>query len=784
MVLSEGVVTSRIQDCKKQMDIDSEATAIMQWSYTRSKASANTIYCSFIENNKSTHILSANFNDEPKITPDGERIFGDRINGTLSKNEETDQVTLSITIKKTEYQDQSKYICKYMDVEACIQLNVLTKVHLNGSFNKTINVISNKTNVEMTLCGNPKPKLKWFFRGQTFEPQAKPKLNDCYLFTQVFDTPSQDLCGKKIIYIATGYNKSKIGGYLRLNFNLRPASPREIKVYKTWNDCFQLTWFNPDIGFCTATIMSQVKVVARGKRVNELYNTSSNTVSICPKKVDEIYKFYVRIVINGKESRHWIEGKYTEHDTSNDMNSIIITCATIVIAVTILLGILWFRWRKLKQRTLTLHNKTNGHNLKYSSLEVKDHTNNETTNPLINPVDTENNTSINPRQRENSIPQNHITPRTEYYEKMAPALNDTPLKLNPNEKHNNTVDYEKLQRHPNDGKRSPNINQAGYDTLNRTNGAAISDMVAAQNSNTSPARPPLISSNFFSTESKSEEPAADQQDGLPDDNSSRDSYYASIPADSESMNHNYESTIPPDLPIKPTLQSSAVFSKTPPLPRPKPKTTGPAPNDKPESLYDVIPRRNTNPEEKPLPPFLQPTKLLWQKENTVHGKVYQPHLRKIIPGRTTMKIPDKKSTLSSQSFHNGSTTALDHIPKQKRTYTDPSSNYINKSGIEKNKKSENSVPMTNNDSELYTVPGMNHTGENQNSINEGIKNDLKDGGISQNDSIDSEENYESQYSTPTLPLRLSCDLDHALYDTIDTKPVDEMYENAADITGR
>ena len=782
MVLSEGAVTSRTEDCKKQIDIEKGTTTVMKWSYTRSKTSVNTIYCSFTVNNKSTNILSANFNDEPKILSDGKRIFRDRINGTLSVNEKTDQVTLDITIKKTEYEDQSKYICKYMDVETCIQLNVLTKVHLNGSFDKTINVISNKTDVQMTLCGNPKPKLKWYFRGEAFEPLPKSQQNDCYLFTQVFYTTSQDLCGKKIMYTATGY-KSNIEGYLRLNFNLRPDSPREITVYKTWNDCFQLTWFNPDIGFCTDPIMSQVKMVARGKIVNELYNTSSNTISICPKKVDEIYKFYARTVINGKKSQ-WNEGKYTENATSNDINPIIITCAIIGIAATILLGILWFRCRKLKQRKLTLHDKTIGHNLKYSSLEGKDHINNEIKNPLINPVDADNNTSINPRQRENSIPQNHITPlRTEYYERMTPALNNTPVKLNPSEEHNNTVDYEKLQRNQNDGKRSPNLNQAGYDTLNRTKGAAISDMVATQNSNTSLARPPLISSIFFSTESKLEEPAADQQEGLPDDNSSRDSYYASIPADSESMNHNYESPIPPDLPIKPTQQSSAVSSKTPPLLRPKSKTKGSTPNDKPESLYDVIPRRNTNPEEKPLPPILQPTKPLWQKENTVHGKVYQPHLRKIIPGRTTMKIPDKKSTLSSQSFHNGSTTDLDHIAKQKRTYTEPSSNYINKSGFERN-KSENSVLLTNNDSELYTVPGMNHICENQNSINGDIKNDLNDGGISQNGSTDLEENSESQYSTPTLPLRLSCDLDQVLYDTIDTKPVDEMYENAADIIGR
>ena len=723
MVLSVGVVTS-IEDCKKQINITSGTTTIMHWSYTRSKASANTIDCSFTENNKSTHILSASFNDEPKILSDGERIFGDRINGTLSKNPENDQMTLSITIKKTKYQDQSKYICKYMNYEACNQLNVLNRVHLTGSFNENINVISNKTDVEMTLCGNPK--------------------------------------------------------------GLKPDAPREITVYKKWNDCFQLTWFNPDIGFCTDPIISQVKVVAKvkGKTVNELYNTSSNTISICPKNVDEIYKFQVRNLINGKES-DWNEGKYTEHATSNDINLIIITCATIGIAATVLLGILWFRWRKLKQRKLTLHDKTNCHNLKYSSLEGKDHINNEIKKPLINPVDTDNNTGINPRQPENSIPQNHTTSlRTEYYERMAPALNETPVKLNPSEEHDNKADYEKLHRNQNDGKRSPYLNQADYDTLNRTKGTAISDMVAGQNSNISPARPPLISSIFYSTESKLEESAADQQDGLPDDNSSQDSYYASIPADSEPMNHNYESPIPPDLPIKPSQQSSAVSSKTPPLPRPKSKTTGSTPNDKPESLYDVIPRRNTNTEEKPLPPIVQTTKPLWQKENTVHGKVHQPHFRKIILDRTAMKLPDKKLTLSSQSFHNGSTTDLDQIPKQKRTYTDPSSNYINKSGIERNKKSENSVPLTNNDSELYTVPGMNNISGNQDSINGGIKNDLKDGDISQNGSIDLGDNSECQYSTPTLPLRLSCDFDHVLYDTIDAKLVDEMYENAADIIGR
>ena len=785
MVLSVGVVTSRIEDCKKQINITSGTTTIMHWSYTRSKASANTIDCSFTENNKSTHILSASFNDEPKILSDGERIFGDRINGTLSKNPKNDQMTLSITIKKTKYQDHSKYICKYMNYEACNQLNVLTTVHLTESFNENINVISNKTDVEMTLCGNPKPKLQLYFRGQASEPVTKSQSNDCYLFSQVFDTPSQDLCGKKIMYNATGY-KSKIGGYLRLNFSLwpdAPDAPRETTVYKTWNDCFQLTWFNPDIGFCTGPIISQVKVVAKGKIVNELYNTSSNTISICPKKVDEIYKFHVRNVINGKTS-DWNEGKYTENATSNDINLIIITCATIGIAATILLGILWFRWRKLKQRKLTLHDKTNCHNLKYSSLEGKDHINNEIKKPLINPVDTDNNTGINPRQPENSIPQNHTTSlRTEYYERMAPALNETPVKLNPSEEHDNTVDYEKLHRNQNDGKRSPYLNQADYDTLNRTKGTAISDMVAGQNSNISPARPPLISSIFYSTESKLEESAADQQDWLSDDNSSRDSYYASIPADSEPMNHNYESTIPPDLPIKPSQQSSAVSSKTPPLPRPKSKTTGSTPNDKPESLYDIIPRRNTNTEEKPLPPIVQTTKPLWQKENTVHGKVHQPHFRKIILDRTAMKLPDKKLTLSSQSFHNGSTTDLDRIRKQKRTYTDPSSNYINKSGIERNKKSENSVPLTNNDSELYTVPGMNNISGNQDSINGGIKNDLKDGDISQNGSIDLGDNSECQYSTPTLPLRLSCDFDHVLYDTIDAKLVDEMYENAADIIG-
>ena len=604
LIASFNAILSSITVDETLQTVDDGSTVSMIWKIKIS--SERTISCSIKENEV--------FLEGYVVTPIylnsfGTLLFGNRLSAKLQRTKNVDETTLNLTIVNVNFKDQNGYRCKYGNDDATISLTVFTKLSTPMPLLKTLQVTDKETIVNITICGNPKPLVKWYFEEQTYDSITRPQKLGCYSFEQIINTPAQTLCGHEVKY--SGQNSfTKITGSTKLMFDLKPDPPTNVNVLKTSTDCFHIAWQNTNIGYCTDLIITQVKLINLKLETEAVYNTSSDNMDLCASDKTETYKIFIRSLLNNKESV-WVPGKIKKDEKNSPYRVLIIIFSAIaMVCLMMLFGIFWFRWVKSREFTKKSSDQTNGQ-ARYRSSENLNQPIDESMSPLMNSSDV-------PNFSQNGA----MTTIDDTYEIMS---SDNPHELQA-EENKDLMTYSKLDRSdryvplptPSQDNHYGNkeiikevIDGQTYDSLNRQPGATTNEKNNRQ----------------FST--------------LP-------------PVPSDTNDSDYENTPEPQVPLKidskPTINSnkpmlplSKAVNKPAIIPKPKNGTLE-STQPKDNSTYDVVPRSKTlSNAEKPLPPNIIPTSPVWKTENSVHGKEYQPNLRRNIPSQNTFKLSEKKN---------------------------------------------------------------------------------------------------------------------------------------------
>ena len=708
LIASFNGILSSITVEKTQQTVYNGSMVSMFWKINKTSSSEDKIICSVKENGEFKDVIFGMLESEMiLLLKIGKQIFGDRLHGNLPPINNLEEVTLNLTIANVNLRDQNKYRCKYGNEDATISLTVFAKLSTPMTLMKTLQVTGKETIINITVCGNPKPVVKWYFEYQTYDSISRPKNLGCYSFEQIFNTPAQTLCGHEVKYTGQNY-VSTITGSTKLMFDLKPVPPTKVSVIKISTKCFHISWQNPNIGYCTDLILTQVKLINLKLATEAVYNTSSDNMDVCLLDKTETYRIFIRSLLNNNKS-FWVPGKIKKEEKNSPYRVLIIIFSAIaMVCLMILFGICWFRWVKLREFTKRSSDQTNGQ-MRYVSSENLNQPSDEAMSPLMNSSDGPN------------FPQNGATANIDDAYEIMSSNNTHELQA---EENKDLMTYSKLDRSyvqlptPTQDKYYGNIEAIKeviygktYDSLNRQPGATI-------NEENNPK---------FST--------------LP-------------PVPSDSIDNDYKNTPKPQVPLKidsnPTINSRKPilpFSKpiNEPAIIPKPKNSNPeSTQPKDNSTYDIVPRSKTLPNaEKPLPPNIIPTSPVWKTENSVHGKEYQPNLRRNIPSQNTFKLSEKKISVSDKEptedneyqippkhkrantdppkrfsnprqaiFNtknsNPNLTEEDQyqVPNQKRSYTDPSKRSSNSKPFLSNMKTSN--PNLTEDSE-YQVPNQTHS---------------------------------------------------------------------------
>ena len=642
LIASFNEILSSINVDKTQQNVYNGSTVSMFWKINQVSFLEDKIICSVKENGEFIDVIFGSLDKEMiLLLKTGKRIFGDRLHGDLPPMKNLEEITFNLTIANVNLKDQNEYRCKYGNDVATTSLTVFAKLSTPKTLLKTLQVTDKETIVSITICGNPKPLVKWYFEDQTYDSISRPQNLGCYLFEQIFNTPAQTLCGHEVKY--SGQNSfNKITGSTKLMFDLKPVPPTKVNVLKTSTNCFHIAWQNPNIGYCTDLIITQVKLINLKLATEAVYNTSSDNMDLCVLDKTQTYAIFIRSLLNNNESV-WVPGKIKKDEKNTPYRVLIIIFSAIaMVCLMMLFGIFWFRWVKSREFTKKSSDQTNGQ-ARYRSSENLNQPIDESMSPLMNSSDV-------PNFSQNGA----MTTIDDTYEIMS---SDNPHELQA-EENKDLMTYSKLDRSdryvplptPSQDNHYGNkeiikevIDGQTYDSLNRQPGATTNEKNNRQ----------------FST--------------LP-------------PVPSDTNDSDYENTPEPQVPLKidskPTINSnkpmlplSKAVNKPAIIPKPK-KGTLESTQPKDNSTYDVVPRSKTlSNAEKPLPPNIIPTSPVWKTENSVHGKEYQPNLRRNIPSQNTFKLSEKKTSVSDKEPTEDNEYQIP--PKHKRANTDPPKRFSN-----------------------------------------------------------------------------------------------------------
>ena len=667
LIASFNAILSSINVDKTQRKVYNGSMVSMFWKINKASSSDYNIVCFVKENGEFKGVIAGMLEPEMIILLKiGKRIFGDRLHGDLSPRKNLEEITLNLTIANVNLKDQNEYRCKYGNDDATTRLTVLAKLNTPMPLMKTLQVTDKETIVNITICGNPKPVVEWYFEDQKYDSISRPQNLGCYSFEQIFNTPAQTLCGHKVKYNAQN-SVSTITGSTKLMFDLKPVPPTKVNVLKTSTNCFHIAWQNPNIGYCTELIITQVKLINLKLATEAVHNTSSDNMDLCILDKTESYTILIRSLLNNKESV-WVSGKIKKDEKNSPYRVLIIIFSAIaMVCLMMLFGICWFRWVKSREFTKKPSDQTNGQ-ARYGSSENLNQPSDESMSPLMNSCDGSN------------FPQNGAMANIDDIYEIMSSSNPHGLQA---EENKDLMTYSKLDRSdryvplptPSQDKHYGNkevikeVNDSQtYDSLNRQPGAIINE----ENNPKFSTLPPVPSDTNDSDYENTPEPHVLKTDSKPTINSS-----------------------------KPMLSQSKPVTKPAIIPKPKnstPESTQPKDN----STYDIVPRSKTlSNAEKPLPPDIIPTSPVWKTENSVHGKEYQPNLRRNIPSQNTFKLSEKKVNISDKEPTEDNKYQIP--PKHKRANTDPSKKFSNPRQAIFNTKNSN-PNLTEEDQ--YQVPNQ------------------------------------------------------------------------------
>ena len=642
LIASFNRILSSINVNKTQQNVYNGSTVSMFWKINKTSSSEDKIICSVKENGEFIDVIFGMLETKMiLLLKTGKRIFGNRLHADLPPMKNFEEITLSLTIANVNLKDQNEYRCKYGSDIATTSLIVFAELSTPKPLLKTLQVTDKETIVKITICGIPKPVVKWYFEDKTYDSISRPQNLGCYSFEQIFNTPAQTLCGHEVKYSGQNF-LNKITGSTKLMFNLKPVPPTKVNVLKISTNCFHIAWQNPNIGYCTDLIITQVKLINLKLATEAVYNTSSDNMDLCILDKTETYAIFIRSLLNNNESV-WVPGKIKKDEKHSSYRVLIIIFSAIaMVCLMMLFGIFWFRWVKSREFTTKSSDQTNGQ-ARYRSSENLNQLIDESMSPLMNSSDV-------PNFSQNGA----MTTIDDTYEIMS---SNNPHELQA-EENKDLMTYSKLDRSdryvplptPSEDNHYGNkevikevIDGQTYDSLNRQPGATINEKNNPQ----------------FST--------------LP-------------PIPSDTNDSDYENTPEPQVPLKidskPTINSSKpmlplskAVNKPAIIPKPK-KGTLESTQPKDNSTYDVVPRSKTlSNAEKPLPPNIIPTSPVWKTENSVHGKEYQPNLRRNIPSQNTFKLSGKKTSVSDKEPTEDNEYQIP--PKHKRANTDPPKRFSN-----------------------------------------------------------------------------------------------------------
>ena len=668
LIASFNRILSSINVNKTQQNVYNGSTVSMFWKINKTSSSEDKIICSVKENGEFIDVIFGMLETEMiLLLKTGKRIFGNRLHAHLPPMKNFEEITLSLTIANVNLKDQNEYRCKYGSDIATTSLIVFAELSTPKPLLKTLQVTDKETVVKITICGIPKPVVKWYFEDKTYDSISRPQNLGCYSFEQIFNTPAQTLCGHEVKYSGQNF-LNKITGSTKLMFNLKPVPPTKVNVLKISTNCFHIAWQNPNIGYCTDLIITQVKLINLKLATEAVYNTSSDNMDLCILDKTETYAIFIRSLLNNNESV-WVPGKIKKDEKHSSYRVLIIIFSAIaMVCLMMLFGIFWFRWVKSREFTTKSSDQTNGQ-ARYRSSENLNQFIDESMSPLMNSSDV-------PNFSQNGA----MTTIDDTYEIMS---SNNPHELQA-EENKDLMTYSKLDRSdryvplptPSQDNHYGNkeiikevIDGQTYDSLNRQPGATTNEKNNRQ----------------FST--------------LP-------------PVPSDTNDSDYENTPEPQVPLKidskPTINSSKpmlplskAVNKPAIIPKPK-KGTLESTQPKDNSTYDVVPRSKTlSNAEKPLPPNIIPTSPVWKTENSVHGKEYQPNLRRNIPSQNTFKLSEKKTSVSDKEPTEDNEYQIP--PKHKRANTDPPKTFSNPQQAIFNTKNSNPNLI---EEDQYQVPNQ------------------------------------------------------------------------------
>lgn len=210
----------------------------------------------FIEEDKSGKSVAAGglkaFAVQGTDTHFGNRISvrteGEKYILQLSKTELTDNVNITATAV---YQVGTKAIT---NIQAKVELFVLGgPFKCAGEMTKDLKVVAGKTaTLNMTLCGEPIPKVNWTMDSKLIGTNAHQKLGPAKNnFVLTLNNINASHCGRDVVFMAVGYSTPNIQEKTKLHVSYKPAGVLPKYNYHVNTTCVRTVWHKSDIGLCT-----------------------------------------------------------------------------------------------------------------------------------------------------------------------------------------------------------------------------------------------------------------------------------------------------------------------------------------------------------------------------------------------------------------------------------------------------------------------------------------------------------------------------------------------------
>uniref|UniRef100_A0A7M5XEM4 Ig-like domain-containing protein n=1 Tax=Clytia hemisphaerica TaxID=252671 RepID=A0A7M5XEM4_9CNID len=336
--------SSAIASREKQYVIENQV-AVISWIITKGDSTNQIVKCT-AKTKTFQDLAIGEFEiqnlslDEIQIPINTLTEFNHRLKAKPYLNSDK-KVVFELTIESSVMKDSGFYECRIGGEIASTYLQIYQPLVEQRLIPKSIILQTGKEILRTELCGKPKPKVTMIFQGKTQKVKGvRTNIDGCYMFTlkNVTSFTEQKFCGKTVDLIYEGAVQT-LRRSVSLQMGLKPKPPENVIIsLMSQDNCAHVRWDGPNIGSCIVASLSYQVEVFENEAVVKRMDTSSNVIETCG--IDFLRKRYtlkVRNVLNSNYSS-WSVGRVVLEETIFDgVFTALIACAAVAVFLLIIL---------------------------------------------------------------------------------------------------------------------------------------------------------------------------------------------------------------------------------------------------------------------------------------------------------------------------------------------------------------------------------------------------------------------------------------------------------------